>query len=88
MALRFKDASGNVLFEIDLGHKEQQLVKIELTTKLFDLKSAEMITVFPELIIGDEVVVTEHPVHLPGGMFKGVRELKQSGGNLLGKGKN
>ena len=88
ITLRFKDASGNVLFETDLGHKEQQLVKIELTTKLSDARSNEMITVFPELIIGDEVVVPEHPVHFPAGMFKNMRELKQSGVNLSGKGKN
>ncbi len=56
-----------------------------MAVKLVDLETTEMVTVFPELVIGNETVVPEHPLHVPAGMFKRMRELKKSGATSLGK---
>ncbi len=76
MTLRFKDENGDVLFETSIGRKEGQVVRIEMKAKLLDAQSTEMVTVIPELVIGDEVVVPEHRLHLPAGMLERMKELK------------
>ncbi len=77
MTLRFKDAQGNILFETDVGKKESPVVRISVSMKLFDVDTT-MITVFPELVIGDEVVTLEHPAHFPAGMFESMKKLQKS----------
>jgi hypothetical protein len=88
MTLRFKDSHGNVLFETNLGNKETQTTKIKMAVKLTDLNNTEMVTVIPELVIGDEVVVPEKPLHVPAGMLERMMKLKQSGATSSGKAEN